>query len=166
MGIGRFLGGIGVLVWDPTSDMYLLLKRSEQKDFAAGLWECVTGRVDQGEGFEDAARREVFEELQVEVQLLHILGTTHFYRGVERPENELIGVVFLGLIDLVHDIDISHEHSEYRWVSAQGALELLRSSEGSESWLAKVIERAERLRTYLPEELLKLNERTGFELDP
>ena len=46
--IGTFYAGIGALVWHPKSDTYLLLKRSMAKDFAAGAWECVTGRVDQG----------------------------------------------------------------------------------------------------------------------
>jgi 8-oxo-dGTP pyrophosphatase MutT (NUDIX family) len=166
MGIGRFLGGIGVLVWDPDNNKYLLLKRSEQKDFAAGLWEFVTGRLDQGEGFEEAAHREVFEELEVDVKLLQILGTTHFYRGEQRPENELIGVIYLGSINSAVDIKISHEHSEYRWLLAREVIELLSSSEGSEGWLARVIDRAEKLRENLPEDLSERIERTGFELDP
>ncbi len=166
MGIGRFLGGIGVLVWDPVNNKYLLLKRSVQKDFAAGLWECVTGRVDQGEGFEEAAHREVFEELEVDVKLLQILGTTHFYRGEQRPENELIGVVYLGSINSPVDIKISHEHSEYRWVLAREVTELLSSSEGSEGLLARAIERAETLRESLPGDLSEPTKRSGFELDP
>ena len=59
MAIGRFYGGIAALVWSPETDRYLLLRRSAEKDYAAGVWECVTGRVDQGEGFEDALLREV-----------------------------------------------------------------------------------------------------------
>lgn len=166
MGIGRFLGGIGVLLWDPSEDRYLLLKRSEEKDFAAGMWECVTGRVDQGEGFEDAARREVREELGVDVQLLQMLGTTHFYRGENLPENELIGIVYLGSIKTGAHIKISAEHSEYRWVSARKARALLDSEGGSESWLARVIERAEYVRAHLPSALIELTQATGFELDP
>jgi len=88
------MAGIGVLLVEPDGDRYLLLKRSEDKDFAAGAWECVTGRVEQGEGFEDAAHREVREELGINVHLHAILGTTHFHRGVERPDNELIGIIY------------------------------------------------------------------------
>ncbi len=92
MPIGRFYAGIAALIWVPETKQYLLLRRSTQKDYAQGAWECVTGRVDQGESFEDALRREVREELGAEVQLEYILGTTHFYRGDPIPENELVGV--------------------------------------------------------------------------
>ena len=95
MTIGRFYAGIAALIWSPGTRRYLLLRRSEQKDYAPGVWECVTGRVDQGEGFEDALRREVREELGVDVQAEYILGTTHFYRGNPTPEKELVGVIYL-----------------------------------------------------------------------
>jgi hypothetical protein len=36
MDVGRFLAGIGALIWDQESDRYLLLRRSMEKDFAAG----------------------------------------------------------------------------------------------------------------------------------
>jgi 8-oxo-dGTP pyrophosphatase MutT (NUDIX family) len=165
MDIGRFSCGIGVLLWDSDSDQYLLLKRSEEKDYAAGLWECVTGRVDQGEGFEKAAHREVQEELGVSVQLLQILGTTHFYRGEKRPEYELVGVVYLGEIDSRAGIRISAEHSEFLWASATDAMSLIAGEEGSEGWLARVIERAEIQKSHLPATLLEINRNTGFELD-
>ena len=67
MEVGRFYGGIAVSVWSSRQDAYLLLKRSAGKDFAPGVWECVTGRLEQGEGFGDAIREEVREELGVEV---------------------------------------------------------------------------------------------------
>jgi 8-oxo-dGTP diphosphatase len=57
MSIGRFIGGIGALIWSPKVKRYLLLRRSAQRDYGAGAWECVTGRVDQGEGFEQALHR-------------------------------------------------------------------------------------------------------------
>lgn len=165
MTIGRFNCGIGVLVWDREEDEYLLLKRSEQKDFAAGMWECVTGRVDQGESFSDAAKREVFEELNVGVELLQILGTTHFYRGPKRPDYELVGVVYLGAIEPNSQLSISAEHSEYRWVSSQEARELLRVEEGSQGWLERVISRAEDFRNELSPLVMEVGRRTGFELD-
>ena len=85
MTIGRFCAGIGALIWSPTKEKYLLLRRSPEKDFAPGVWECVTGRVDQGERFEQALHREVREELGIQVQIEFIIGTSHFYRGDPVP---------------------------------------------------------------------------------
>ena len=63
MAIGRFIAMVGFLVWRRSDGRYLLLRRSEDKDFAAGEWETGSGRLDQGEGFADAVRRESMEEL-------------------------------------------------------------------------------------------------------
>ena len=89
MSIGRFFAVVGALLWHPPdvscNGRYLVLKRSADKDFGSGAWECVTGRVDQGEGFTDAVHREVYEELGIEVQIDFIVGTAHFFRGEARP---------------------------------------------------------------------------------
>lgn len=164
MSIGRFYAGIAALIWSPATEQYLLLRRSEQKDFARGAWECVTGRVDQGEGFEDALRREVREELGVDVQVEHILGTTHFYRGEPTPENELVGVIYLCTLSDPTSIRISSEHSEYRWLSADQAFELLSASDPTTQWARGLIQRAEALRSMLPEDLVKFQRESGFEL--
>ncbi|MCI0395558.1 MAG: NUDIX domain-containing protein [Chloroflexi bacterium] len=165
MTIGRFLAGIGALVWDPAADKYLLLKRSAEKDFGAGSWECVTGRLDQGEGFEEALHREVQEEIGVAVQPLFILGTTHFYRGAARPENELIGVVYLCTIADPAAVRLGPEHSEYRWLAAGKAEALLSGDIPAEYWLARLIRRAEYARPLLPAGLLEFHRQHGFELN-
>jgi 8-oxo-dGTP diphosphatase len=164
MPIGRFYAGIAAVIRSPETRQYLLLRRSEQKDYARGVWECVTGRVDQGEGFEDALRREVREELGVEVQIDHILGTTHFYRGVPIPENELVGVIYLCSLADAASIRISPEHTEYRWLSADQAVDQLSAADPSTQWAQRVIERAEIIRRMLPEELVNIQSHTGFEL--
>jgi 8-oxo-dGTP diphosphatase len=164
MTIGHFLAGIAALIWSPNTEQYLLLRRSEDKDYARGAWECVTGRVDQGEGFEDALRREVHEELGVEVQIEHILGTTHFYRGIPTPENELVGVIYLCFLTDPTSIRIGSEHSEYRWLSADQALDLVSATDPSTKWTRRVIERAEVIRPMLPENIISFQRKAGFEL--
>ena len=120
MSVGHFLGGIAALIRYPQNNKFLVLRRSKQKDVGAGHWECVTGRVDQGEGFEEALFREVKEEIGVDIQLEFLLGTTHFYRGEALPENELIGVVYCCTIGK------SRRHSgesmntmQYRWLTPE-----------------------------------------------
>ena len=173
MGIGTFYAGIGALLWDPKSDAYLLLKRSMAKDFAAGAWECVTGRVDQGEGFGEALHREVREETGLTIEPISMLGTTRFHRGEKRSENELLGVVYYctitdgeGDLPVVRpEIQLSPEHDMYRWVTAEQALEFLSTDNSSEHWLIRVIEKAEFIKVHLPKEMIDYNRRFGFDVD-
>jgi 8-oxo-dGTP pyrophosphatase MutT (NUDIX family) len=158
MAIGRFFAGIGALVWRPSDGKYLVLKRSADKDFAGGAWECPTGRVDQGEGFPDAVRREVYEELGVDVQIDFIVGTLHFYRGEAKPENELVGVQYCCSLEDPGAIRMSWEHAEYRWISAQEAEDLF--PEGH--WLGEVIRCAESIRALSPPELLEYYRSEGL----
>lgn len=158
MSIGRFYAAVAALLWHPADGKYLVLKRTADKDFAAGAWECVTGRVDQGEGFTEAVHREVREELGVEVQIDFIIGTMHFYRGEARPENELVGVTYCCSIEDPGTIQTSWEHAEHRWITAQEARTLFPGGH----WLRALIQRAEQLRALLPPELLQVY-REGFE---
>jgi 8-oxo-dGTP pyrophosphatase MutT (NUDIX family) len=160
MAIGRFYGMVGALLRRPEDGKYLLLRRSGDKDFASGAWECVTGRVDQGEGFTQAVRREVREELGVEIQIDFIVGTAHFFRGEARPENEIIGVQYCCTLEEPHNIQVSAEHSEHRWLTATEAEEMLPYGH----WLREVIRRAEELRTLMPDALLAHHRLQGFEL--
>lgn len=164
MEVGRFYGGIAALIWSPRDDTYLLLRRSDEKDFASGVWECVTGRVDQGEGFEDALQREVWEELGVDVEIEFILGTTHFYRGDKHPNNELIGIVCFCSLEDPESIQMSAEHSEYRWVSAQEAFTLLDKTDPSTQWIRRVLSRAEAMKNQVTSQLRDYTRQNGIEL--
>ena len=157
MSIGRFYAMIGALIRDSNSGKYLVLRRSAQKDIGAGEWECVTGRVDQGEGYPEALYREVMEELGVGVQIDFILRTEHFYRGEQKPENEMVGVLYHCSIDHPDAIQTSWEHAEARWVTLDEAGKLL----PERHWLIGLIRRAEEMRALIPAELLAYYRQTG-----
>ncbi len=160
MSIGRFYAMVGALVRRPSDGRYLVLRRSEGKDFAGGEWECVTGRVDQGESFTDAVHREVHEELAVEVQIEFIVGTVHFYRGEATPENEMVGVQFCCSIENPDAIRQSWEHAEHRWITAQETENLFPAPH----WLGKTVRRAEAIRELTSPKLLTIYREQGFEI--
>ena len=160
MSIGRFYAMIGALIRNANSGKYLVLRRSAEKDVGAGTWECVTGRVDQGEGFPEALQREVMEELGVQVQPDFILRTSHFYRGAPIPENEMVGVMVACSVENPETIQISWEHSEARWVTPDEATELLPRGH----WLVELIQRAEMMRTLMPEALLNYYRQAGISM--
>lgn len=160
MTIGHFLGGIGALIHDPTTHRYLLLRRADHRDFKAGDWECVTGRVEQGESFEDALHREVMEETGLIVQIDFLIGTTHFYRGAATPENELLGILYSCTKTNKATFQIDKEHSEWRWVRSSEACSMLEK----DSWMIRTIERADYLRKILPIEIISFFQSRGSEI--
>jgi 8-oxo-dGTP diphosphatase len=160
MPVGRFLVGVAALIRDPENGKYLLLRRSQAKDVGAGSWECPTGRVDQGESIEEGLIREVREELQVEARPQFILGTTHFYRGAERPENELVSVLYLCEVDDPGAIRTGEEHDEVRWMTRGEIAAFL----PERHWLHWVIERAEALEAGTAPGLRRRLLEEGFEV--
>ena len=160
MATGRFLAMVGALIWRQTDGRYLLLQRAATKDFAAGQWECVTGRLEQGERFEQAVRREVCEELGLDVNIECLLGTAHFYRGEVLPENEMVGVHYGCSIDDPTGMRLSVEHSAAQWVTAEQARRLFPDGH----WLLTLITRAEAVRGLMPRALQQWYRQEGFEL--
>lgn len=149
MSPGRFLAGIAAVIRNERQE-YLMMKRVTGRDFGSEIWECVTGRVNQGEGFEEALHREVMEETGLRVQIESIVGLSHFYRGAHVPENELQGVVFGCAIVGGTEVVRSPEHSEHRWMSGDDALGFLTATDPGTLWFRKTIERAEALRKIQP----------------
>lgn len=159
MVVGRFLGMVGALIWDPSQDRYLILKRSAKKDFAKNIWECGTGRVDQGETFTSALLREMKEELDIELHIDFIIGTTHFYRGEKVADNEMLGIYYACRLVEGEVIKLSWEHIEYRWVSIDEAESLL----SRKNWLVRLMKRANSIRLLMPDNLIQFNQDFGFE---
>ncbi|MFA6013225.1 MAG: NUDIX domain-containing protein [Desulfobacteraceae bacterium] len=110
----------GVIIKD---GKILITQRSFERPHAPGEWEILTGRVDQGEGFEEALKREVMEEVGLEVEVLQPFNTFHFFRGQEKTEH--LGVSFVcrykgGNVKLDKT-----EQIEFKWTTPDEALKLI-----------------------------------------
>src|SRR3989338_4234268 len=64
---------IGIAIMN-NEGKFLLSKRSQNCRNEKGLWEFPGGQVHFGEKLVDAVKREAFEELGVEVEILQLLG--------------------------------------------------------------------------------------------
>jgi|SRR3989344_740810 len=101
----------------------LITQRSFERPHAPGEWEILTGRVDQGETFEEALEREVMEEVGLEVEMIQPFNTFHFYRGSEKAEH--LGVSFwckyrIGEVKLD-----KKEQINYKWATPDEELKLI-----------------------------------------
>lgn len=117
---GRFLVIVAFLI--ERDHHVLLLRRSMSKDHAPGEWEPGSGRVRQGEAPLAAVLREVQEETGLDVTVLGLLDTFHFYRGPTREE--AIGITFHCRATGGGDLMLSSEHVEAKWVPFEQLLDL------------------------------------------
>lgn len=159
MPIGRFIAGIAAVIWRSDQDRYLVLQRASTKDYGAGDWETVTGRVDQGESYITALHREVREEINVAVQIEFVAGVTHFYRGDATPENELLGVMFACTIPTPDAIQTGIEHDDYAWMT----LAEIQATFAADNWMRRLIERVDLMQRLLPDELRRAIQDEGLE---
>lgn len=91
----------------------LLLKRSSTDDVDAGVWETVGGKLDFGEGLEEALVREVKEEAGLLVSVERLLFASSFFTNPHRQ------IVLLTYLCRAADdqVQLSEEHSDYKWAT-------------------------------------------------
>lgn len=104
------------------SDRRLLVhRRADDKDVWPGMWDMAAGGVvAAGETYEDAAHRELSEELGVDVADFHHLGEGRFV-------DESVALIGRGYL-AVHDGPFTFtdgEIAEVRWVTADQLHELM-----------------------------------------
>ena len=85
-----------------------------------GTREPPAGRLSGGEGFEDGAERELYEETGLLVAPQRILAT---WVG-EAPSGNLLAAVTYIARTRDEEVNLSHEHLGYRWVTLEEWLEL------------------------------------------
>jgi ADP-ribose pyrophosphatase YjhB (NUDIX family) len=93
----------------------LIAQRTPARHLYPGKWECGGGRVNDGEGFTDAVKRQIFEEFCIEVEPLDLLETYEIH--VPGNKRVIAGLRFLciagdGAVRLNE-----REFTQYRWVS-------------------------------------------------
>jgi len=87
---------------------YLLVKRADnEKKEHFGNWECPGGKVRKGETFEEAAIREVKEEVNLDIKIIKVVKKIS-------KDDKIVAIVFLGK-PLSKKVILSKEHSDYGW---------------------------------------------------
>ena len=101
---------------------FLLLKRADNQVYP-GLWQMVTGKIKENEKAFETAIREIKEETGLTPLQLWVAPTVNsFYE----PKNEYICLlpVFAARVE-ADKIQLSDEHTEYKWVNKAEAQKLL-----------------------------------------
>lgn len=91
---------------------FLLMKRSKIARGEHGYWELPGGGLDFGEAPEEALKREVQEEVQMDVEVIKPLSVWHYVR-----KNNLQIIGFTYLCTTKDDtVTLSDEHLEHTWI--------------------------------------------------
>lgn len=94
-------------------DKYFLAKRATSKSIKPGLWEFVTGFVEDHEAAEDTILREIQEEIGLKGAIVQPLDSFQ----MEEVSCRWIIIPFLVTVDSSKIQTAPEEHSEGKWVT-------------------------------------------------
>ncbi len=100
-----------VIIGGKSLNKLLLLQMKEDR---GELWQNVTGSVDEGEDFIEAAHRELLEEtgLSGELEELDVQ-----FKFKDRWERNVLEKVFVAKVNGEQQVKISdEEHQDYKWI--------------------------------------------------
>ncbi len=98
---------------------FLILRRSDSKDFAPNAWEIITGRLEEEESPDDGILREIFEETGLKTEIILPIETGFFYRGGK--EFPMIYISYWCRY-INGDIKLGIEHNKFKWASIEEIL--------------------------------------------
>ena len=97
------------------NNKYFIAQRNRQKHFAY-YWEFPGGKVDHSESFENALKREINEELSINIKIKNKIAS-------EKHLDEKINVeVHYFLCEALNTNIILSEHEDMKWVFKQDLL--------------------------------------------
>ena len=100
---------VRVLITDEDNKI-LILKRSTDSKTNPGKWELPGGKVDQGESFDKALLREVYEETNLKIKLDNVIGASQ----QDLPLIRAVHIIMSGSI-ADGELNLSSEHEGYAW---------------------------------------------------
>ena len=101
---------------------YLILKRAETKMYEH-LWQGVAGKIEKGEQAWEAAIRELKEETNLDPSMLFVAD--HVSKFYEKHGDRINFVPVFGIEVDSEIIQLSEEHSDYKWVDYDTACSYL-----------------------------------------
>ena len=91
------------------NNKYLIAQRNRDKHFAL-YWEFPGGKVNNGESFDNALKREILEELSINIKIINIIASEKF-----KDEKINVEVHYFLCEKFDQSIKLS-EHENMKWV--------------------------------------------------
>ena len=110
---------------------FLLLKRTEEDKVYPGIWQMITGGVQDFETIRDGVMREIMEETGIKPSAVYSIPRVNsFY--FDYGDAICLSPVFLAIAGS-KEVKLSSEHTEYKWLDYPNAVELIRWPDQIES---------------------------------
>lgn len=105
-----------------------LAKRALTKKFLPGVYELPGGHVDYGEELQDGLRRELREELGIEVEVGEVVDVFTYTNHIKKCQS--IEVVYFAQLTSPEPTITLHpeDHSEFVWATENELLPLVRAT--------------------------------------
>jgi lipoyl(octanoyl) transferase len=97
---------------------FLLLRTNKKR---GGFWQNVTGKLDDGETFEEGGLREAIEETKLKIEALIDLASLDLsYDFVDQRERQVHEECFLLVMEEKWEVKIDpHEHDDFKWLEIE-----------------------------------------------
>ncbi len=116
--------------------LFLMLLRAPER---GGFWQPVTGNVEIGESFENAALREVYEELGID-NVIQLIDTEYYYEFFDNGMDQFERIFGVEVAD-DQEIELSSEHTKYCWLSKDKAINNYLKYPGNKEGLRRLSEK-------------------------
>ncbi|MFI8684871.1 NUDIX pyrophosphatase [Rossellomorea sp. NPDC077527] len=114
--------GTAVVLLKEVENQYRVLLVKRAKAVLKDVWCYIGGAIEEGETATEAAYREVKEETGISDISLYSANTFDKIYSIE-GNYIYIAPVFVGFVASDQDVTLNEEHSEYRWLSFQEAVD-------------------------------------------
>ncbi|MFH1029697.1 MAG: NUDIX hydrolase [bacterium] len=106
---------IGVTAFIYFEDKALLVRRSKNEKFLHGYYELPGGKIEFGESPEDALKREIKEEVNLEIDIIKPYSTFS-YRSRDKKKHTIDIQFICNPKNGITDIKLSGEHDDFKWI--------------------------------------------------
>lgn len=103
---------------------FLLIKRADNDSLFPGVWQMVTGSINENEKAFETAWREIQEETGlIPIKFWIAPNVNSFYNQLK--DNINLIPVFAAQVESNCKVTLSNEHSDYKWVNKDEAKQML-----------------------------------------
>jgi 8-oxo-dGTP pyrophosphatase MutT (NUDIX family) len=99
----------------------LALRRSETAPRRPLEWDLPGGSVDLGETFSEAASRELQEEAGIHLAVSNL--SLVYAKTARVKDKNVVWLFFSSAVKNTPEVVLSYEHTEYKWLTLQEAIE-------------------------------------------